>query len=394
MEEISRMKVIVVDNIHLYKDECGNYYAPSIYSYDFFLRYLKVFDSVKVIAKVKDEVFDKEKCNLVSGPGIEIIALPWYQGFRQMISKLPKLISIYRNVGQDADCYIYRIAQVESFFAFFFSFGLKKPFAVEVVNDPDTFVDINFFMRKFSVAMVKFMCKRANGASYVTKCFLQEKYPTGKKGKKEKFESYYSSVSLEDKDIISTPKKFNNDCFNIIHVSNAINSDIKGHTTLINVGKYLSEKNINYHISFVGDGGLLEEYKELVRKQGLEEKISFLGRISNKDHLFSILRDSDLMVLPTQMEGLPRTIIEAMANGLPCLSTPIAGIPELLEKQYLFDPFDVTGFGEKIIYLTNNRKELEVMSKKNLQVSQSYRKSVLEERRTIFYQQLYNCCEK
>jgi hypothetical protein len=114
---------------------------------------------VKVVAKVKrNEEINKEKYNLVNGPGVEVVELPWYQGLSQMIKKLPQLIKIYRKIGNDVDCYVFRIAQVESFFTYLLRKKDGKPFAVEVVNDPETFVDMNGFMRNFSVKMVKKMC--------------------------------------------------------------------------------------------------------------------------------------------------------------------------------------------------------------------------------------------
>ena len=56
-------------------------------------------------------------------------------------------------------------------------------------------------------------------------------------------------------------------------------------------------------------------------------------------------------MFPTQAEGLPRGILEAMAVGMPVLSTPVGGIPEIIEKDYLFSPFDAEAFANKICYL-------------------------------------------
>ena len=57
------------------------------------------------------------KYKLVSGENVEIFEIPWYQGFKQMLMKLFKLISTYRKSCKGCDCYVFRVAQIESFFA-------------------------------------------------------------------------------------------------------------------------------------------------------------------------------------------------------------------------------------------------------------------------------------
>ena len=60
------------------------------------------------------------------------------------------------------------------------------------------------------------------------------------------------------------------------------------------------------------------------------------------------LKKNDVFIFPSKSEGLPRAVIEAMAVGLPCLSTPVGGIPELIDEEYLFDPLDEMGFTNAI----------------------------------------------
>lgn len=380
------MKCIVVDNIILYKTSKGDYFAPSIYNYAFFGRYLKVFDKVKILAKVK-VTDDVEGLNKVSGEGLEIIDLPWYRGFRNMLKLFPQLLRIYRNVANDCDCGIYRLAQFESFMVYIFSRKRKNyVYATELVNDPETFVDMASWMRLISVKLTKRIISRAQGSSYVTERFLQDKYPNSFPGH---FESYYSSIDLEEKDIVEAPHEYRiGDIFRIVHVSNAINSDIKGHTTLIKAFNLVHMSNNMVELYFVGDGDKVEHYKEMVRNLGLSKNIHFVGRLSSKKTMLDYLSKMDLMVLPTKMEGLPRTIIEAMARGLPCISTPIAGIPELIDSKYLFDPNDYRGIAAEIMHLIESPDELKRMSRTNIEQSHNYCKEILDKRRYEFYSML------
>ena len=90
----------------------------------------------------------------------------------------------------------------------------------------------------------------------------------------------------------------------------------------------------------VGDGPLKAELDAKVRQLGLGDLVTFLGRLSEADTLAEIAR-SDVLVLPSFMEGLPIVLMEAMALGKPVVATRVAGIPELVvdgETGLLFTP--------------------------------------------------------
>jgi len=139
---------------------------------------------------------------------------------------------------------------------------------------------------------------------------------------------------------------------------------------------------------------MVSEFKKYSEEIGIGEKIYFIGRLHSKNDVLDQLSKSDLLVLPTYMEGLPRTVIESMAVGLPCISTPVAGIPELLEDKYLFNPEDSMGFAQQIMHLIENSNELEEMSKNNIEIAKRYTKEKLMERRNTFYSRLRKITEQ
>lgn len=393
------MKVLVIDNSHFYKTPNGNYYTPSIYNNDFFQRYLEVFEEVRFVAKTKyvDEI-DESKYIFVNIKGLEIYELPWYQGLRGLIWKFPKLLIKYINVMKGCDCYIYRVAQIESYLTYLLGRRNRKAYAVEVVNDPSTFVDVVGIFKRINIKMLKIMASKANGASYVTENILQELYPSRSKltGESESyFEEHYSSVELYESDLKGARKyKETIRKMKIVHISNAINSDTKGHTTVIDVIKKLVQSNYEVEVDFIGDGTFVEYLKEYAKTLKVENKVNFIGRLSSKESVLAYLNKCDLFLYPTHAEGLPRVLIEAMAVGLPCLSTMIAGIPELLENKYLFSPNDSEGFAIEIMRLFDNPLELESMSEKNNKIAQKYVKEKLYTRRTNFYFKLRALAER
>lgn len=394
-EELIDMKLLVVGNAHLVKDNQGRYYSASVYNYHFFQRYLAVFDSVRFVGKTQHvDTADGTRYARVDGPGVEIFEIPWYQGMKAMVKAAPSLIRRFRCVDDGCDCSIFRIAQVESFVAYLVRRNRKAPYAVEVVNDPATFINMPAWMRSFSVRMVKKMCLKANGASYVTRDYLQSKYPCRHSlGDKDAFESSYSSVDLDPNDIGISKVWDATGTLSMVHVANALNDDSKGLSTFLRAAALVRQRGFPVKAISIGDGTMSDDYKAMSKSLGLDDCVEFLGRLSGKEQMFNALRSCDILVIPTRMEGLPRTIIESMAMGLPCLSTPVAGIPELLDKDYMFDPDDANGFANKICELIENPQELAAMSKSNIKTARRYTSDILDERRKVFYSELRACAE-
>jgi glycosyltransferase involved in cell wall biosynthesis len=78
--------------------------------------------------------------------------------------------------------------------------------------------------------------------------------------------------------------------------------------------------------------GYKEELATLIRKLRVEGKVRFLGYVSDSREMF---RRLDLFVLPSYAEGLPRTVIEALAAGVPVVATDVGGVQEILVDERL-----------------------------------------------------------
>lgn len=104
----------------------------------------------------------------------------------------------------------------------------------------------------------------------------------------------------------------------------------------------------NFRVLVVGEGELRNSVREYVKRNGLASKLVLLGE---REDVPEILAASDIFVLPSDWEGLPLTIIEAMMAGLPIAATRVGGVPELVEDGvtgYLVPPQNSHALGEAI----------------------------------------------
>ena len=386
-----KKRVLVVTCAHMIKAKNGDYYTTSVYDHTFFERYLQVFDEVEVVARCQECDAMANGAMKVSGENVLVYELPEFKGLSGALKKFYVLKELAENAARESDCIVYRVPQMESYCIFLFN-QHDLPYAVEVTSDPLHDKMVTGILKKINVGLLKYMCKNADGVSYVTEKYLQGIYPSGKslEPSGDKFDSYYSSIVLED-DMIGGEKSYGDIArrpFVLVHVANAIENSSKGHYVAIQVIEKLKKAGKNVKIKFIGEGKLIDDLRRTVLDSGIQDNVIFTGRIADRLELLDVVRKSDLMLFPTKSEGLPRCIIETQAVGVPVISTPVGGIPELVDEKYLRQPDDVEGFVELILRLMDNPKELEEMSKKGLENARKYTDSVLTARRSEFYAQL------
>jgi len=138
----------------------------------------------------------------------------------------------------------------------------------------------------------------------------------------------------------------------------------KGHTYTMEALHQFLEKQPNrnlFEFRLIGDGPLLDTIMKQVQKLGLSDVVKFLG-VKSSEEVQQEMAASDFLLQHSvvaddgDMEGLPIVIMEAMATGLPAVSTYHSGIPELIkdgENGFLVEEKDVTKYAEKLSGLVN-----------------------------------------
>jgi colanic acid/amylovoran biosynthesis glycosyltransferase len=104
----------------------------------------------------------------------------------------------------------------------------------------------------------------------------------------------------------------------------------KGQAVLLEAVAQLAERGHRAEVSLAGDGPLRPSLERLAEHLGIASRVSFLGAVG-QDDLHALYEEASIFCLPSFAEGVPVVLMEAMAMGLPVVSTRITGIPELIE---------------------------------------------------------------
>lgn len=359
--------------------------------YSFWQRYLDVFESVEVLARVQDISDVSPRWNRADGERVRFISLPYYIGPYQYLRNAMKIDKITMAVVQKADAVILRTPGQISNRLFYYLRKNSHPYGVEVVGDPyDVFAPgavrhpLRPFLRWSGKRQLHEQCRWALGAAYVTGKALQHRYPN------DKYSTNYSSIDIGvDAYAVSPKTQFGTvGLFRLVFVG-SLAQLYKGPDILIDaLTQCLSAGHSGVKLIMIGEGQFRTALEEQVARRGMNDIVTFLGQLPSGEAVRKELLQADLFVLPSRTEGLPRAMIEAMACGLPCIGTNVGGIPELLAPEDLVAPGDARELAAKIKEVLSNPLRLSSMSTRNLERAKDYRSDILNQRRRNFYQYL------
>lgn len=139
---------------------------------------------------------------------------------------------------------------------------------------------------------------------------------------------------IDDYEIIKKSKlapkvSFDKNQLNFISVGRLDYS--KNYLMLLNVAKHLIDDGYKFKVYIVGDGEENVTLQKAIINLKMEKHFILLGR---KDNPYPYVKNSDLFLLSSRYEGLPTVIIEALILHIPCISTEVAGIYEILNNSF------------------------------------------------------------
>jgi glycosyltransferase involved in cell wall biosynthesis len=382
------MEVVVNVDQRFERTPDGAVWTYTQFPYAFWRRYLDVFDSVRVVARALDVDQVGDDALRVDGKHVVFHELPFYHGLKQYLQRAGDVQSRVRKGVQGRQAVILRInSSIASWMRRYLHSG--RPFGAEVVTDPwDIFSPGAFphplrpLLRRYYARQMRQLCRQAAATSYVTRDSLQRRYPPAP----DKFTNHCSDVDVSLGAFQTQPRVVTSgpSPLGIITVG-GLSQMYKGVDTLIDACAACLRDGVDVTLTVLGDGRHQPALEQRAQATGFGNKFAFRGAVATGEPVRRELDASDLFVLPSRVEGLPRAMIEAMARGLPCIGTHVGGIPELLAASDRVERDDVPALAQKIREVAADPARMTEMSQRNLAVAADYRDDLLHRRRIEFY---------
>lgn len=385
------MDVVFVTEARFVRGADGRVYSPDVFTSSLWNRYLTCFDRILVAARVADA--PENWCGegaLAENERVSFIPLPHYIGMSGFLKKRARIKNVMKSAFTRDMAYILRVPGALGSLAAGILSGRNIPYGVEVVGDPwDVFAPgavRHPFRPAIRYASVRALRNTVTGSSvalYVTNHALQKRYPV----KNGVFTVSASNVSIDDGAVSAKPRMLpSSGPYRLVSVG-SLAQMYKAPDVVLEAMAMLGKQGVDFRLTWLGDGRYREAMTALAESLGISDRVVFAGNVPH-GRVMDILRDSDVFILASRTEGLPRVVIEAMSCGLPCVGTKVGGIPELLNERVLVAPGKPRELAGKLSEVIGNRTLAAEEAERNLRESHLYKNSVLMQRRRAFYEKL------
>lgn len=324
----------VASEIRMHRDRSGRVRAkhPAA-AYAVWKPFTDAFGAIEILARVDDHTAD-ESGVLVEGEGVTVRALPYYAGARSTPRGLLRVRRALREIGSPADVFVGRLPELVTFATLARAHALGAKNIVLFASDPRTLRSLapgvlGAILAGVLTRLTRRAIVRADAVSYVSERYFQALFPArpgvptiGR-----------SNVVLPDGWIRDAPRVAPGaSTLRIVSVG-TLEHNAKGMDFLLNVIAELARRDVNAHLTVVGEGRLRPDLQRMAQERSLD--VVFTGQVESREQLRDLLDGADVYASGSRSEGLPRATVEAMARGLPVVSTDVGAAGELVTRPYL-----------------------------------------------------------
>jgi glycosyltransferase involved in cell wall biosynthesis len=383
------MRVLITASAHFAITPEGTLWIQNAsMGYRLWVRYLEVFDEVRLLVRARACATAPPGWNRATGPGVTVTPVPDSVGPWGFVRDYPWIVRTIRRALTESEAIMIRVpchigAEVWR------HLPPRRPYGVEVVADPyDAFSPgavrhpLRPFFRWWFTRGLGRQCAKATAAAYVTEQALQRRYPPGP----DTLAAAYSDVELDEGSFVDAPRVPSaSDSRRLLFVG-TLAQLYKAPDVLLEALAACTRDGLNLRLGLVGDGKHRPELEHRAAALGIRDRVDFRGQLAAAEHVRRELDRADLFVLPSRQEGLPRALIEAMARALPCLGSTVGGMPELLPASDLVPPNDPRALARAIHDVVTDPARLARMSARNLERARDYAPERLVRRRGRCYE--------
>ena len=376
------MKILFIHDFPAYYDKNENVYYSTGFPYSIWERYLKVFDDLKIISRYKEIREENHDYNQSSGEAVTFAPIKEYKSIKSLIVNIRSINQHLTSEILKSDGVIIRLPSVLGFITALICQKAKKPYAVEVVGSMfDAYWNYGGILSKLLAFPGEFIQKKSirysSVAIYITNSYLQHKYPT----EGIAFSSVSNVVlenSFENKispkyDIKMNPTKLG------LVGSTFVN--YKGHDIAIEALSILRKRGYNVTLDLVGQG-LSEKVKNLINKFSMNNYVYYKGIINKRQQMNDWYKSLDIYLQPSRTEGHGRAAVEAISNGVTVIASDVGGLPDSIQKEYLFPPKDPQKLANLISKCIDNKIFRRKNIDGNIEKVKKYKSKIVESKRT------------
>ncbi len=380
------MKLVFAHD-HKLRSINGQYYTTGGLSNEIVSKYLDFFDSVTIFCRVIEKqnsdtsLFELTNKRVTVKPtSLDGSLIPNHTILKKMEHEI-----------STADGLIVKLHSIIAEFAIYYARKYHIPYLVECVGDPwDAYWNYSLrgkIVAPFMTFLTKLTLKRAPYVMYVTKEYLEKRYPTSGRW------IACSDVVLEEADSNVLEKRLlkikNNNSMLRLGTLAQVDVRYKGQEYVIKALSVLKKRGLRLEYELAGSGNP-KRLRQIAKKYGVEDQVTFLGTI-NHSEVFNWLDTIDLYIQPSKQEGLPRSLVEALSRACPALGSDVGGIGELISADCIFQKGNVSAI-VKLLASTNKEFLIE-NAKKNYRNARNYDIKFLSEKRKKFYKEFSQICE-
>ncbi len=374
------MRLIVATDHRFYRTSDG-VYDTYCFHRSFFDDYRTVFEQVVVAARmIQGDA--PEGARRSDGDGVEFLALPNTGGVRHVLLSGVVFRRHLDPAIRAADAVCVRVPSWAGWHAFKIARRLGKPVMFEMIGDPAAALHgrqygwLTSLIGAQSARRLRIIPPHCVAGSYVSKEYLQGNYPAGSDTVTDSVSSIRLPLSwLQPPLQFDVPQR----PLQLVLVASLV--PVKWHEVLIRGLHMATGLGADLHLRLAGDGPLRPYLETLVAELGIEDRVQFLGHVSDRDKLLEILDSSHLFVMTSASEGMPRAMIEAMARGLPAIGSDVGGISELLEPDQKFPAGDDRRLGQMLHEAQRRPELLTEYARRSAATAREYVSDTLSQRR-------------
>ena len=312
-------------------------------SYESYSRWLGAISDITIVARVSDPWSVPLRSpwdHPVEGAHVSVLPIPDFDDLPGLVRRLPRILrTIWVGCAGSSAIHGGRFPGAINTLVLLRAMARRWPTFVDVVGDPRGVLQSGMLGKPGELAapaaawLSGLLVGHADAVRYVSQDYLQRHYPA---------KSTALTLAMSDVDLPDSAFEVRDRAAIALHRPARLiavgSQDLlyKGHDLLIEAVAALKVRGLTTELRLVGDGRRQPDLRVLADRLGVERDVVFVGHVKERDRIHALLDASDLFVMPSRTEGMPRALIEAMARGIPCIGSDAGGIPELLPRSAIF----------------------------------------------------------